>query len=299
MATFNASQFRSQISRVQSQLRQAEGKARQAVRDIDRATSQYQHDVDRAVTRYNSGVRAYNAQVRQNQTRLQQAVRQLQTRPTSATRFVTYQTSVQTVQQSFVRLESVSRSSVWTDRRNHLDLAEGETAASVEALDALLAERTAEAADDEARLRNTTITSELTDFGGDLNARWKGALFALSPRNPDAGRQFSASTRELLVEIVDHCASDTDVLAQNPDAPLTPQGSVSRRARIQYRLEQLGDAPTEFAEFIEADVGNVITLLKDMNAGTHGEVITFDFAELSTVKTRAEQAIKFLHKVLV
>lgn len=287
MARFNASQFRSQMNRIQSQLRQAESKAKQAARDYNRA-----------VDNYNREARAHNARVRANRARLQQALRQLHSQPTVTTRFVTHRTSVQSVQQSFIRLETAADTGTWADNRDLLDLAEGEAAASAETLNALLTERTDEIAEDEARLRDTTITSELLDLGGDLDSRWRGALFALSPRNPDAARHFCTSTRELLTELVDHCATDAEVLVANPSAPRTDQGSVSRRARIMHRLALRGDASIELAEFVEVDVDEVITLLKEASDGTHGPVGRLDSFELKVFKARAEGVIKFLHRVL-
>jgi len=287
MARFNSSRFRSQMNRIQSQLRQAESKAKQAARDYNRA-----------VDSYNREARAHNARVRANRARLQQALRQLQSQPTATTRFVTHRASVQSVQQSFVRLETAADNGTWADNRDLLDLAEGEAAASAETLNALLTERAAEIAEDEARLRDTTITSELLDLGGDLDSRWRGALFALSPRNPDAARHFCTSTRELLTDLVDHCSTDAEVLAANPSAPRTDQGSVSRRARIMHRLALRGDASNELAEFVEVDVDEVITLMKEASDGTHGPVGRLDTFELEVFKARAEGVIKFLHTVL-
>ncbi|MGE3194519.1 MAG: hypothetical protein AB7K08_13755 [Microbacteriaceae bacterium] len=283
----NTSQLRSQLNRIQSQARQAQSKLNQAV-----------NNYNRAVDNYNREARAHNARVRANRSRLQRALRQLQSQPTVTTRFVTHRTSVQSVQQSFVRLESAAETGTWADHRDLLDLAEGEAAASAETLSALLTEHTDEVTEDEARLRDTTITNELLELGGDLDSRWRGALFALSPRNPDAARHFCTSTRELLTDLVDHCATDAEVLAANPSAPKTDQGSVSRRARIMHRLALRGDTSTELAEFVEVDVDEVITLMKEASDGTHGPVGRLDTFELRVFKARAEGVIKFLHLVL-
>jgi hypothetical protein len=283
----NTSQLRSQLNRIQSQARQAQSKLNQAVNNYNRAVDNYDREA-----------RVHNAQVRANRARLQQALRQLQSQPTVTTRFVTHRSSVQSVQQSFVRLESAAESGAWTDHRDLLDLAEGEAAASAETLNALLTERTDEVDEEEVRLRDTTITNELLELGGDLDSRWRGALFALSPRNPDAARHFCTSTRELLTDLVDHCATDAEVLAANPNAPRTDRGNVSRRARIMHRLALRGETSTELAEFVEVDVDEVIALMKESSDGTHGPVGRLDTFELKVFKARAEGVIKFLHRVL-
>ncbi len=65
-----------------------------------------------------------------------------------------------------------------------------------------------------------------------------------------------------------------------------------------HRLAARGDALIELAEFVEVDVHEVITLMKEASDGTHGPVCRPDTFELKVFKARAEGVIKFLHRVL-
>jgi hypothetical protein len=134
-------------------------------------------------------------------------------------RYSSYRTSVVTLTESFSRLEAAALSGRWTGPDELFDLSESETANSVGALNSLLGERADDAASDAevAVLRATTITTELSGFEADLDARWRGALFSLHPDNPDASRHFCTSARELLSSFLELVAPDEEVLAADPD----------------------------------------------------------------------------------
>ena len=279
-------------SQYKSQLRQLEQKHRQAVNNYNNAVRR----VNTAINDYNREARAHNARVRRNQQRLRQELSSLQSRPGVSTRHVTYRASVDKLHRSFVRVESAAAVSEWQRSDDLLDLAEGETANSVAVLNAL-AHPTADEVDD-ASLRATAITDELESIDPDLNARWLGALYALNPRNPDAARHFCTSSREILVRMVDSSASDAAVIAADPAAEKTPEGNVSRRARIRYCLRRRGSDEAELVDFVEADIENVVALFSEFNHGTHGTAGRFSISQLRALKTRVEQAIQFLHRVV-
>lgn len=283
---FNAAQLR-------SKLRQIEQKQRQAINNYNQAARNF----NQAVNNYNSAARTHNAKVRANQQRLAREIARLQAQPVS-TRYVRYTTSVQTVRSSFDRVEASASTGVWADERNLLDLAEGEAASSVEALNALLDERPESVADEEARLRDTALTTELTEIDPELQSRWTGALFSLSPRNPDAARHFCTSAREILTSILNGQAPDRTVMEAMPDFAPTPNGGVSRRAKIHYLLARTGNDVDGMAAFVDADIDSVITLFDDFNHGTHGAAGRFDFSQLMIIKRRVEGAIQFLNRIV-
>lgn len=178
------------------------------------------------------------------------------------------------------------------------DLSEREAANSAEAATALFEpiDHDENQADAEAQaLRTTTITTELTAFSPDLDRRWRGALFALHRENPDASRHFCTSARETVSNLLLLAAPDDAVKNANPNYLRTPDGDVSRRARIHYCLGNHGDATDELVDFVEADIDNVIALFDDFNSGTHGESGRFPLPELAALKTRVEDAIKFVY----
>lgn len=209
---------------------------------------------------------------------------------------MTYRTSVETLQRSFTRIEAAAEQGTWEVDDDLFDMAEGETANSIAVLNALLDEPVDESTDD-PRLRQTAITFELSQVSADLDARWKGALYALSPSNPDAARHFCTSAREVLTSYLETQAPDDAVKAADPNHPRTPNGDVSRRARILYFMSRNGSQNEEFAEFVDDDIENVVELFDDFNSGTHGSAGRFDLGQLMAIKTRVEQAIQFLDRI--
>lgn len=280
-------------SQMRSKLRQIERKQRQAVNDYNSAARKF----NRAVNDYNRKARAHNTKVRSNQQRLRRELSRLQS-SSGGSRYRVYRTSVVTLRQSFERIESSEAAGTWEAGSELFDLTEGETANSVAVLNALLAEpEDSEAPEDEDSLRTTVITAELAAISPDLDSRWRGALFALSPRNPDAARHFCTSSREILTSILEQSAPDDKVLAALPDADLTHDKRVTRRSRIRYCLERRGNYDQELEVFVDEDISNVVELFRDFNRGTHGSAGAYTFRQLSAIKRRVEDAILFLCRI--
>lgn len=287
-------------AQLKSQLRQAQQKQRQAISKHNSAVRKYNRDAKRAVENYNREIRSHNTRVRSNRQRLERELRRLQSRSSGTTRLVVYRRSVVTLQQSFDRIDVAADSGSRVADDELLDLSEGETANSVAVLNALLDESGEEESGDRdvAVLQSTTLTDQLVQISPDLNARWHGALYALSPRNPDAARHFCTSAREILASILESEAPDAVVLEANPSVPTTPDGRVTRRARVQFCLERRGIVADNFTAFVEDDLDNVVTLFQEFNDGTHGSAGRFNLAQLGAIKKRVEDAICFLYRVV-
>jgi hypothetical protein len=287
-------------AQARARLRQAQSKARQADAKLKKAVNDYSagvRKVNRAIEDYNRKARAHNARVRANQDRLHRELARLQSSPPRSTRAMTYRRSVVTFQQSFQRLEG---SGAETRLRAGLfDLSEGEAANSVAALNALLAEPEGDEATDSdvAELQATAIGVELVQADPDLDKRWRGALFALHPKNPDAARHFCTSAREMLSRLLEVAAPDDVVIATDPACARTPQGTVTRRARIRHCLALRGAPDATFEEFIEADIDNVIDLFGEFNVGTHGSAGRLGVTQLAALMNRVEDAIRFIHRI--
>lgn len=254
-------------------------------------------DYNRKVAAHNKQVIAdYNRRARAHNDRLRREVAKLSATP--SVRHVTYQRSVATLRQSFSRLEVAADSTSWQGADELVDLSESETANSVAALNALLAEPASDPVEAEhvAALRSTVISSELASFSHDLDARWRGALFSLHPDNPDASRHFCTSARELMSLLLETVAPDEEVVAADANCARTPQGSVSRRARIRHCLNRRGGYGSALEAFIEADLDNVMSLFDEFNTGTHGAAGRFDLAALAAIKMRVEGAIQFVSR---
>lgn len=240
---------------------------------------------------------AHNRQVRANRQRLAQEVSRLESQSRRAV--IPYESSVDELRVSFAELERSETTPARVDPEM-LDLGEGETANSVAALNAMLAEPAdAEATDDEvSELQQTSIGAELAEVDPDLDDRWKGALFSLSPRNPDAARHFCTSAREMLSQLLETAAPDDKVVGADPACDRTPHGSVSRRARIRFCLRHAGAHDEALEDFLEKDMENVLALFAEFNKGTHGGVGSFHLEQLRAIKTRVEDAIRFVHRIL-
>lgn len=301
-----SSQARAAIRQAQARHRDAVRKANRAIDDHNRKARAHNAKVRRAVNDYNRAVDTYNRDVREHNSRRRQALtrynraareynrRSAQVRTTTRT---THIQSVERVQQSFTRLESSERRAGHHDL---LDLSEREAANSAEALTALLDPPDDDAPPTDAELdglRSTTTTSELRTFNADLDSRWRGALFALHPDNPDAARHFCTSAREAVSNLLLLAAPDDVVKSANPDYMKTPNGDVSRRARLHYCLTINEGEDDELLDFVEADIDNLIDLFDDFNSGTHGQSGRFPLTELGALKTRVEDAIRFVHRL--
>lgn len=285
------------IRQAEQKQKQAINKYNSAVRDWNRGVDKYNRDVQRAVDDYNREVRAHNSRVRANRQRLRSELARLANQR-SRPQYVSYSTSVQTLHHAFVRVEAKAESGAWGGPGEMLlDLTEGETANSIEVLNALLADP-AETATALPDLRETSLTHELTNISPELNQRWRGALFALDPKNPDAARHFCASSREILGTVLAIEAPDEEVLRWLPRCPTNHLGKPTRRAKIQFFLQRKGMLDQDIEDFVEGDLDNVVSLFSVFNEGTHGTAGTFDLHQLSVIKRRVEDAIHFLYRII-
>lgn len=279
-------QFRSQLQRAQQQRRQAINKLNNDIRRYNQA-----------VTNYNNAARQHNARVRANRDRLRRELARLNsTTTTRTTTRITFRTSVVSVQEAYRRVEQVSRTAGWTGDDTLFDLIEGEAANSAATWNVLQGEP-ADEVTAETELNATRITDELEAIDPDFDARWRGALFALNPANPDAARHFCTSSRELIDKVLLRAAPDAAVKAQLPSYETTNHGSVARRARIRLCLVRSGRYSPEVHDFVDADLENVVELFGEFNEGTHGSAGHFSIGQLQTIKQRVEDALLFLHEI--
>lgn len=290
MARMTPGQLRSRLQQLQNQQRQAINRINQAARDRSRKLNQ-------AIDNYNRAVRAHNARVRADRQRVAQALARLQSRPRVNT-YVTFRASVETLHRSYVTLDHASEARQTTALEDELlDLSEKENANSLEVMDALLNEESvAGAREDLARLRETRVDGELRSLSEDLDGRWRGALFALHPENPDASRHFCTSAREIFTSILEQRAPDDEVLSAIPNCPLH-NGRPTRRARIQYGLRQQGLEPQLLEKFVDDDVQNIVELFDVFNHGTHGSAGRYGIEQLRAIKTRVEDGIIYLTRI--
>jgi len=284
-------------AQLRSQLRQAQNKQRQAITKFNQAVRRYNQGVKTAVNRYNQEVRAHNARVRAHRQRVRQELARLNSR-SSSTRYTTFRVSVQTVHDAYVRYEAQVGAEPEDARHAAiLDLAEREDANSLAVMNALLDEERDTDEDSEA-LRETQIADELRMISGDLDARWRGAVYALSPKNPDAARHFCTSARAVFVQMLELQAPDREVLSAMPSCETTQAGQPTRRSKIRYVLSKKGLAVESLEDFVQRDVENVLELFGVFNSGTHGPAGRYDLRKLTAIKTRVEEGLLFLSSIV-
>ena len=280
----STSQFRSKMQQIESKIRQAQTKQRQAISNYNQA-----------VRAYNTKARAHNARVRANRDRLQRELQKL-ARSTVKPQYVTFRTSVETVQKSYVALEQhADERDFGEEFGRFLDLSEREAANSVSVLNTLQAETPEDIAD---KPQPSSIDHILAGISQDVQDRWNGALFSLNPLNPDAARHFCTSARELLTEMLEKFAQDDAVKAALSDCEITPQGKPTRRAKIRYFFHNHGITDDSITDFVEADMENVVQLFRVFNDGTHGSSGKFVHSQLLAIRARVENAVQFLWGII-
>ncbi len=272
------------MSQLKSKIRQIECKQRQAINNYNRAVRQYNTNIKRAVSEYNSFVRKHNSTVRHNRQIIQQNVRLIQSSST------TYSVTLVSMRQHYdVITEMYNEGVTVTPQQNQiLDLVEQEQANSI--ITANVIET------GEAPIENTEdieIGEKLMKVSQDLNNRWRGAVFSISPHNPDATRHFCTSAREIFTEFIQLKAPDEKVFGYKPDCERTPNGTPTRREKIGYMMRNM-EMDASIISFVEADISNILELFSVLSNGTHGEAGKYEYTKLLQVKKRVEQGINFL-----
>jgi len=287
----SASQFR-------SKLQQAQRKTQQAIDKYNREVKHHNQQVKRAVDDYNREVRTYNSRVQANRQRIKRELAKLSGQSTKKTKYVVYRTSVNSLYEAYTRLEQGAETQNFDPRYNRvLDLSEKETANSLEILN-LLSGSEPDSEEVSGDFQDAMLVDELRKISDDLDSRWQGAVYALNPRNPDAARHFCTSAREIISQILELKAPDTDVINLMPNCDRTDQGKPTRRAKLKFLLTRKGMLEDALEEFVEQDMENIVQLFRVFNDGTHGSVGTFSLQQLSSIKKRVEDGIIFLAEIV-
>ncbi|RIK04226.1 MAG: hypothetical protein DCC48_14140 [Acidobacteria bacterium] len=301
-------QIRSQLRQAQSRARSNQQKLNQAIRNYNRQVDKVNASRRKFVNEYNAAVRQYNRSVdafnreqkrraataRTNRSRLEQELRRLDRATTSRTVRTEFRTSVDSLAASAARFQD-GHSAAWSTT-DLGDLLQGEAANSVATLSALLTDEEVPDGDPE-QVQQSMLRDVLEELDPEIGARWTGALFALNPANPDAARHFCTSAREMLADVLDRLAPSEVVEQDDPSCDRTPQGTVSRRARIHFCLKQGGVTDRALEDFAEEDIKNVLALFQEFNSATHGRSGKFNLGQLGALKRRVEDAIYFIMRL--
>lgn len=271
---------------------------KKAVDDYNRKVNTHNQKVQReqkkAVDNYNREIRAYNQRVKSNRQRLKNELSKMN-RSTTTTKYTVYQSSVINLNSHYESLDQRAEDGGLNEKYNHLvDLSEKEAANSVEVLNSLVDSDESQLTND---LEKSAITDQLRNISMDLDNRWRGAIFSLNPRNPDAARHFCTSAREVITQILEIQAPDSHVVSLLPDCALTERGKPTRRSKIKYLLTKKDLFDNDFENFVEEDMSNIVELFRVFNDGTHGTSGTFSLVQLTSIKKRVEDGIIFLSEI--
>lgn len=288
-------QFKAAVNKAQRQQKQAIDNYNREARRHNAAVKKAVNNYNREARTYNAKARAHNAKVENQRRRLEQEIRRMNSRP-AATAFVTYRSSVESLTRSYTATEEgLAGGSIAPAARDMVDRASVEAANSAYLLNALDGDGAPEDDPTEDELRRPSMQAELSTFGQDLLDRWTGALFSLSPRNPDAARHFCTSAREVLIAMIEHAAPDSSVAENDPACARTDRGVPTRRAKVGFLLRRKGIDEKSIEGLVQEDMDNVLTLFREFNNGTHGHAGRFTITQLNALRIRVESAIGFIH----
>lgn len=280
MAKFSASHFKSQI-------RQAQRKAeRQLKNELNQASRKIERDINRKIRNYNSKMQ-HNRQI------VLRELKKLQTHSTMTIRS-SYTISLDAMQKHYVTIGNVYQNESLTPQQEYiLNLIEQEQA------NGLITANVVE--NNDFPTENTDdieIGAKLQHVSDDLNNRWKGAVFAINPQNPDAARHFCTSAREIFTEFIELKAPDDAVFQYNPNCQKTNQGNATRREKIKYMMRN-SNMDESVISFAESDITNILELFHVLSDGTHGPAGRYSYQNLLQVKKRVEQGIYFLCEISI
>jgi hypothetical protein len=256
---------------------------KRVVEDYNRRARRNNQNTRSAVAKYNNAVRMYNARVERDRQRRLSALR-----AQTSNRYVEVRSSTFELSERFDVVERAAGTSAYGDLVALSEREAGNSAVVAEAL-------TADEPTSLESAQDTGILEYLAGFSQDLSDRWRGALFSLNPSNPDAGRHFCTSVREIFNEILERWADNQDVLEADPNCELTPNGTgPSRRAKIRYLLKRKDADSPEMLGFVEKDIEDILQLFHVFNEATHGEAGRHGFTKLESIRQRVEGGIMFL-----
>ncbi len=139
------------------------------------------------------------------------------------------------------------------------------------------------------------LQTHLTRLDPRLYKMWKGAIEAYHSQNSDKIRQFTISIRELFSHLFRKLASDEDIKRWSTDSIYYHEGNPTRKARILYVCRNINNDP--FKSFIKKDIDATIAFIDIFQYGTHNIDPAFSQNQLTTIKSKAENTIKFLLEI--
>jgi hypothetical protein len=290
-------QYKQMIDKYNREVKKHNDEVKRKINDYNQQANKYNSDLKRNVDNYNREVRRFNSEQERKRQKLNQAIRSFNNSrlTTRVTTTVYYRESVQRLERSYTELDDFNNQNIQNAERNtaiYGDYPTQETNNSVQLYNSLNGVDDGDFIDP-SELQKTYLEEKLDMVSTDLSARWKGALFSLNPLNPDAGRHFCTSVREIFTQVLDVKAPDSSVMSYFPNCELH-QGKPNRRFKIKYILNQKSIHSETLENFVDSDIDELLSLFRTLNDGTHGSAGKFTIQQLLKLKKRVEDSIQFV-----
>jgi hypothetical protein len=122
---------------------------------------------------------------------------------------------------------------------------------------------------------------------------WRGAKEASTSTNPDAGRHFAVSLRELLMHVI-HILAPDDPIKQWSISPqfYDEKGLPTRKARLLYICKEIKHEP--FDNFLLKDIDAALACMDVFQKGTHSIDPSFAGTQIDLLISRVATVIIFL-----
>ena len=133
----------------------------------------------------------------------------------------------------------------------------------------------------------------LSSLNPSLINLWMGAKEAATSSNPDAGRHFAVSLRELLTHVI-HILSPDDLIRNWSNSPkhYDEKGRPTRNARLLYICKEIKN--DSFDEFLIKDIKALLASMDVFEKGTHDIHSAFGNDQANFLSSRVKSAIIFL-----
>jgi hypothetical protein len=139
------------------------------------------------------------------------------------------------------------------------------------------------------------LSSHLPRIDAGLYKMWKGAIEAYNSTNSDRVRHFSTSIRELYTHLFHILAPDDAIKKWSSDPTHYHEGRPTRKARLLFICRNINNDP--FNTFVKKDVDATIAFIDIFQKGTHDIDPVFSPNHLVTIKSKAENTLKFLLEI--
>lgn len=139
------------------------------------------------------------------------------------------------------------------------------------------------------------LSSHLPRIDKGLYKMWMGAIEAYNSNNTDRVRHFSTSIRELYTHLIHILAPDEAIKKWSTDLTHYYEGRPTRKARLLYICRNINNGP--FNAFVKKDVDATIAFIDIFQKGTHDIDPVFSPNHLVTIKSKAENTLKFLLEI--